>query len=33
MNNFRQLLEATGKDTEQTPIIESIVVNTTHDTE
>ena len=33
MNNFRQLLEATDKDTEQTPIIESIVVNTTHDTE
>lgn len=31
--NFSDLLEATDKDTEQTPIIESIVVNTTHDTE
>ena len=33
MSNFIQLMEATDKDTEQTPIIESIVVNTTHDTE
>mgnify|MGYP000039852834 FL=1 len=32
-NAFVQLFQATGKETEVTPNIESIVVNTTHDTE
>jgi hypothetical protein len=33
MNAFRQLLEASAQETIETPRIESIVVNTTHDTE
>ena len=32
-NAFIELFQATGKETELTPHIESIVVNTTHDTE
>ena len=32
-NAFIQLFQATGKETELAPHIESIVVNTTHDTE
>jgi hypothetical protein len=33
MNAFRQLLSAATQETTETPRIESIVVNTTHDTE
>tara|TARA_B100001057_G_scaffold354007_1_gene355920 strand:- start:4628 stop:4972 length:345 start_codon:yes stop_codon:yes gene_type:complete len=32
-NKFLDLITSSAKDTEQTPIIESVVVNTTHDTE
>ena len=32
-NKFLDLMHSTAKDTEQTPLIESVVVNTTHDTE
>ena len=32
-NKFLDLLESSAKDTEQSPLIESVVVNTTHDTE